>query len=170
LKKGTLYKYRTFGTIPSAPADYFDFYRDLEHWKKWDDNVEDLVVIEKPNDCTDIVYWAVKYPFPLSSRDYVYIRFAKYYESHKLWVITCTSCTHSSKNPGKSKVRVGDYKMVQVLREDDNGQCSTFLETFDDPQLNIPAWLLTWVTKTAIPKFMNKLNVECKNYKQKKKK
>jgi len=168
VKEGTTFKYRTYGTFPNAPADYFAFYRDIDHWKTWDENVEDCGVLDVKNEYTSTLYWAVKFPFPLSSRDYVYTRFAKYYESHKMWVITCKTCEHPSKPPTSKRVRVIKYKMLQALRATPEGHCQTFLETFDDPQLSLPSWVISWVTKTAIPKFMTRLNVECTAYTEKK--
>uniref|UniRef100_A0A6B2LIZ2 Phosphatidylcholine transfer protein n=1 Tax=Arcella intermedia TaxID=1963864 RepID=A0A6B2LIZ2_9EUKA len=169
LKQGTQFKYRTFGVIQCPASEYFSFYKDLDNWRKWDENVDDLSIIERQTEAVDIVYWSVKFPFPLSNRDYIYRRHAKYYDSHKMWVISCRTCEHDSKKPSSKRVRVTNYKMVQVLRESDNGMCQTFIEHYDDPQINAPSWLLNWVTKTAIPKFMSKLTVECKKYiKQKK--
>jgi len=166
-KIGTTYKYRTFGCIPSHPTAYFNFYRDLDHWKTWDENVEELSILEKHNEFSDTVYWAVKYPYPFSSREYIYKRFTKYYESHKMWVICCKACEHAGK-PTSKRVRVTQYKMLQALRETPDGTCQTVMESFDDPQLSIPGWLITWVTRTAIPTFMQKLHVECKAYTAKK--
>jgi len=164
IKEGTTYKYRTYGVIPSSAPDYFEFYRDLNHWKTWDENVEELEILEKQNENVQIVYWSVKYPFPLSSRDYVYRRYSKYYESHKIWVVACKLCEHEKKKPTSKRVRVTQYKLLQALRETPDGKCETFMEAYDDPQLSLPSWLVSWVTKTALPKFMNKLNAECTAY------
>uniref|UniRef100_A0A6B2LI64 Phosphatidylcholine transfer protein n=1 Tax=Arcella intermedia TaxID=1963864 RepID=A0A6B2LI64_9EUKA len=162
-KQGTTYKYRTFATIPSAPTNYFAFYKDLEHWRKWDENVEEITILES-KDNEDVVYWSVKFPFPLSSRDYIYKRFSMYYESHKMYVLTSTVCVHEAKKPTSKRVRVTTYKMLQLFRETPDGKCELVMDTLDDPQVALPGWVLSWVTKTAIPKFITRLTTECQNY------
>eukprot|EP01123_Difflugia_compressa_P013465 TRINITY_DN624_c0_g1_i3.p1 TRINITY_DN624_c0_g1~~TRINITY_DN624_c0_g1_i3.p1 ORF type:complete len:210 (-),score=23.23 TRINITY_DN624_c0_g1_i3:191-778(-) len=169
LGEGTTYSYITQGTMAVNPSCYFDFYKDYVHWKTWDDNVEELNLLESKNENVDFLYWCVKYPFPLTSRDYVYRRFAKYYESHNMWVIMSQVVDHPGHKANDKRVHVTKYKMTQAFRETPSGHTELVMKNYDDPQLSLPSWLTSWVTKTALPKFMNKLVLECNKYTDKKK-
>eukprot|EP01126_Amoeba_proteus_P032770 TRINITY_DN31_c0_g2_i5.p1 TRINITY_DN31_c0_g2~~TRINITY_DN31_c0_g2_i5.p1 ORF type:complete len:136 (-),score=9.22 TRINITY_DN31_c0_g2_i5:522-929(-) len=48
LKEGTeTYKYRSIGRIDCPAEQYFAFYRDLDYWKTWDNNVAGKFNIER---------------------------------------------------------------------------------------------------------------------------
>eukprot|EP01125_Pyxidicula_operculata_P022190 TRINITY_DN8951_c0_g1_i1.p1 TRINITY_DN8951_c0_g1~~TRINITY_DN8951_c0_g1_i1.p1 ORF type:complete len:217 (-),score=40.14 TRINITY_DN8951_c0_g1_i1:64-663(-) len=165
-KEGTaLYQYRALGTIPIPPASYFKFYTDLDHWKTWDENVELLEVFDKKED-HDFVYWSVKFPFPFSNRDYVYRRNARSIEAEGTWVVHCVAEAHPSK-PANSRVRVTSYENLIALKDDGKGNTLLFMDYFDDPQMSIPSSLMNWVTKTALPQFISRLNSTAVKYHQK---
>jgi len=164
LKKGTeLYKYRSLGVIPKCPPQkYFDFYRDLKHWKTWDTNVETLNIIESTSPNSEVIYWSVEFPFPLTNRDYVYSRFFKKYDDD-FFMVFSKACTHP-KQPPTSRVRVVDYSCIVAIGKTENGDTKLFLDSYDDPQLSIPAWVMTWLTGKALPAFLSTLVKECGSY------
>ncbi|XP_045629012.1 phosphatidylcholine transfer protein-like isoform X2 [Ursus americanus] len=63
-----LYEYKVFGVLDNClPAVLADVYMDLDYRKQWDQYVKDLY--EKECNGETVVYWQVKYPFPMSNRD-----------------------------------------------------------------------------------------------------
>lgn len=87
-----MYEYKATGVINATPEEYFAFYKDLDYWNQWDDNVESTCTLHgcrvvthielevfgvEADGLVDKIYWSVKYPFPFTNRDYVYKRFAK---------------------------------------------------------------------------------------------
>eukprot|EP01126_Amoeba_proteus_P032768 TRINITY_DN31_c0_g1_i3.p1 TRINITY_DN31_c0_g1~~TRINITY_DN31_c0_g1_i3.p1 ORF type:complete len:215 (+),score=19.30 TRINITY_DN31_c0_g1_i3:201-845(+) len=170
LKEGTeTYKYRSIGRIDCPAEQYFAFYRDLDYWKTWDNNVAALEVLEKPDPNSEIIYWAVSYPFPLANRDYVYKRFSRHYETENLFMVRSGCIPYAARPPTSRLVRVTDYECVCACQPSTDGTyCTLFLDTWDDPKLSIPGWVLSWVTSTAIPTFLQNLNLKAQSYRTRK--
>ncbi|KAA8585526.1 hypothetical protein FQN60_004220 [Etheostoma spectabile] len=87
-----LYEYKVFGVLSTCTAELCaDVYMDLAYRKHWDTYVKELY--EKDFNGQTAIYWEVKYPFPLSNRDYVYMRERRDFEvdGRKIWVILARS-------------------------------------------------------------------------------
>ena len=85
----TLYHYRIEGRLEYSAATFFDVNCDLEYRKEWDGYAKELHVIETCPNIThaDVVYWCVRFPFPLANRDYVYHRRVAYLDESKSFII-----------------------------------------------------------------------------------
>ncbi|XP_035254051.1 phosphatidylcholine transfer protein isoform X3 [Anguilla rostrata] len=137
---------------------------DLAYRKKWDGYVKELY--EKDCDGQTAIYWEVKYPFPLSNRDYVYVRERRELEpdGRKIWVVLAQSSS-VSQCPEKSGVlRVQDYKQCVAMESDKASGTKMFMNYFDNPGGMIPTWLINWAAKTGVPGFIADLQKACKNY------
>ena len=66
-------------------------------------------MLERLSDGTEIAYWVVKYPWPMSSRDYVYARKAVRDSATGAIVMTSRACTHASMPPVTGMVRVQNF-------------------------------------------------------------
>jgi len=168
LRSGSaLYEYRTIGVIKEVPPkQYFQFYLDSENWKTWDPNMENVEIFLKEADNVEWLYWAVKFPFPFSNRDYVYKRHS-YDLGDELYLIKCVSTQHESKVANSRRVRVVDYDCTVAMRPAKDGQSTQlFLDYFEDLQMSIPTSLMNWVTKTAVPDFIKRVSERAKAYKQ----
>nr|XP_031323957.1 phosphatidylcholine transfer protein isoform X2 [Camelus dromedarius] len=114
-----LYEYKVFGVLEDCPpAVLADVYMDLDYRKQWDQYVKELY--EKECNGQAVVYWQVKYPFPLSDRDYVYVRQRQEldFEGQKVHVILAQS-TSVPQFPEKSGViRVKQYKQRLAIQSD----------------------------------------------------
>ncbi|XP_028354959.1 phosphatidylcholine transfer protein isoform X1 [Physeter macrocephalus] len=63
-----VYEYKVFGILEDCSLDLLaDVYMDLDYRKQWDQYVKELY--EKECNGEVVVYWQVKYPFPMSNRD-----------------------------------------------------------------------------------------------------
>uniref|UniRef100_A0A8C7NYW8 Phosphatidylcholine transfer protein n=1 Tax=Oncorhynchus mykiss TaxID=8022 RepID=A0A8C7NYW8_ONCMY len=121
---------------------------------------------EKDYDGHSAIYWEVKYPFPLSNRDYVYVRERRDVDvdSRKIWVVLAKSSPQSPL-PEKSGVqRVNDYKQTVAMESDGACGAKVFMNYFDNPGGNIPTWLVNWAAKSGVPAFLTDMQKACGNY------
>jgi hypothetical protein len=65
--------------------------------------------------------YKVKFPWPLTNRDYVFQIKTKYFEEKQTFVYLSKGTTHSSKPETTSAVRVTTYTCALVFRTDKNG-------------------------------------------------
>ncbi|KAG7459348.1 hypothetical protein MATL_G00209690 [Megalops atlanticus] len=164
-KETGLYEYKVFGILSSCdPELCTEVYMDLAYRKQWDGYVKELY--EKDYDGQTVIYWEVKYPFPLSNRDYVYMRERRLLEpeGRRIWVVLAQSSS-VPQCPEKSGIlRVKDYK--QSLAMESDGACGTkvFMNYFDNPGGSIPTWLINWAAKSGVPAFLTDMQKACKNY------
>ncbi|XP_075999387.1 phosphatidylcholine transfer protein [Genypterus blacodes] len=160
-----LYEYKVFGVLAACtPELCADVYMDLAYRKQWDGYVKELH--EKDFDGQKAIYWEVKYPFPLSNRDYVYMRERQDLDmdGRKIWVILAKSSTVTPCMEKSGVLRVKDYKQSVALESD--GGCGTkvFMNYFDNPGGMIPPWLVNWAAKSGVPGFLTDMQKACKGY------
>ncbi|XP_004591060.1 phosphatidylcholine transfer protein [Ochotona princeps] len=160
-----LYKYKVFGVLEDcAPALFADVYMDLDYRKQWDQYVKELY----ENDCSgeSVVYWEVKYPFPMSNRDYVYIRQRRELdvEGRKIYVILAQSTCVSQLAERPGVIRVKQYKQSLAIESDGKKGSKVFMYYFDNPGGQIPSWLINWAAKNGVPNFLKDLAKACQNY------
>ncbi|XP_015237513.1 PREDICTED: phosphatidylcholine transfer protein [Cyprinodon variegatus] len=118
-KETGLYEYKVFGGLGSCnPELCADVYMDLMYRKHWDGYVKELY--EKDFGGQTAIYWEVKYPFPLSNRDYVYVRERRDLDidGRKIWVILARSSPQTACAEKKGVLRVNDYKQSVALESD----------------------------------------------------
>ena len=115
----------------------------------------------------------MKYPFPLSNRDYVYARETRELESSLLGKVAVTlshSC-QSSSDQGKERrgvLRVDDYQQTLAISKLKEGPGSRiFIHYYDDPKGSIPTWLINYMAKTGVPGFIDQLRDNCRKYEKK---
>ncbi|XP_068118339.1 phosphatidylcholine transfer protein [Hyperolius riggenbachi] len=161
-----LYQYKIYGNLADCPADLCaDVYMDLDYRKKWDQYWKALQEVESED---GVIYWEVKYPFPLCNRDYVYVRERRDLDinGRKIFVILAKSVT-SPNCPEKSGIiRVNGYKQSVALESDGKSGCKVFMYYFDNPGGMIPSWLINWAAKTGVPNFLKSIQKACNGYKQ----
>ncbi|XP_021340287.1 phosphatidylcholine transfer protein-like [Mizuhopecten yessoensis] len=115
-----LYKYKVYGTLADVdPEICSEVYMDLEYRRQWDTYVHELY--EKEEDGKKLVYWNVNFPFPMSNRDYIYLRELREMESfegNKIWAVMAKSVPCTSVPEKKGVIRVDDYLQSCVLSTD----------------------------------------------------
>ncbi|XP_060059761.1 phosphatidylcholine transfer protein isoform X2 [Erinaceus europaeus] len=114
-----LYEYKVFGVLEDCPPDVLaDVYMDLNYRKQWDSYVKELY--EEECDGKNVVYWEVNYPFPMSNRDYVYIRDCREldWEGQKVYVVLAKSVEVPQFPEKSGVVRVKQYKQSLALVSD----------------------------------------------------
>ncbi|XP_074079770.1 phosphatidylcholine transfer protein isoform X2 [Macrotis lagotis] len=119
-----LYEYKAFGNFKDCPpALCIDVYMDLDYRKQWDSYVKELY--EKEIHGKLVVYWEVKYPFPMSNRDYVFVRDRRDLDlnGQTVHVILAKSCSKSKIPVKDSVIRVSNYRQSLVIESDGKNGC-----------------------------------------------
>ncbi|XP_069511038.1 phosphatidylcholine transfer protein [Ambystoma mexicanum] len=168
-KESGLYEYKIYGSLPDCPPELCaDVYMDLEYRKQWDQYVKELykVTFEKDH----AICWEVKYPFPLSNRDYVYVRERQDLDinGRKIWVILAKSASVSQCPERSGIIRVNGYKQSLAIESDGKNGSKVYMYYFDNPGGMIPSWLINWAAKSGVPSFLTDMQKACKNYPHKK--
>lgn len=160
-----LYEYKVYGTMSSCPADLCaDVYMDLTYRKHWDSYVKELY--EKDFDGQGAIYWEVKYPFPLSNRDYVYVRERRDLDvdGRRIHVVLARSAPQTPCPEKKGVIRVCDYKQSLAIESDGATGTKMFMHYFDNPGGSIPSWLINWAAKSGVPGFLKEMQKACDDY------
>uniref|UniRef100_A0A8D0GT69 Phosphatidylcholine transfer protein n=1 Tax=Sphenodon punctatus TaxID=8508 RepID=A0A8D0GT69_SPHPU len=160
-----LYEYKIFGgLVDCSPELCANVYMDLDYRKQWDSYVKELC--EETHDGQTVIYWEVKYPFPLSNRDYVYIRERRDVDvdGRKICVILAKS-TSVPQCPEKSGIiRVKSYKQSVAIESDGKAGSQVYMYYYDNPGGMIPSWLVNWAAKSGVPNFLKDMQKACLNY------
>ncbi|XP_041458278.1 phosphatidylcholine transfer protein-like isoform X2 [Lytechinus variegatus] len=162
-KTSGLYDYKTMGGIDVPAETCFAVYTDLQYRKTWDSYVKELYEF-KENDRNG-VYWRVAFPFPLSNRDYVFVRETREYDRNGKHIYVCLgrSAEFPSKKEKSGVVRVNDFLQSMIITSDGNGT-KAFMHYYDNPRGMIPTWVINWAAKSGIPGFLDKMVIACKSY------
>ncbi|XP_048876586.1 stAR-related lipid transfer protein 7, mitochondrial isoform X1 [Brienomyrus brachyistius] len=160
---GHLYEYRVLGTYNDiTPRQFFNVQLDTEYRKKWDSLVIKLEVVDRDASTgTEVVHWATHFPYPMYSRDYVYVRRYDVDVEKNLMVLVSRAVEHPLVPETKDFVRVQSYQSRMVIRPhrsfDENG--FDYLLTYrDDPQTAIPRYCVSWMVSSGMPDFLEKLH------------
>ncbi|XP_074117947.1 phosphatidylcholine transfer protein [Sminthopsis crassicaudata] len=160
-----LYEYKAFGDFKNCPPTLCaDVYMDLEYRKQWDSYVKELYEMEIHGKM--VVYWEVKYPFPMSNRDYVYIRDRRDLDlnGRTVYVILAKSFFTPEIPTKNGIIRVKDYRQSLVIESDGKKGCKVSMFYHDNPGGMIPSWLVNWAAKNGVPDFLKDIEKACQNY------
>ncbi|KGL78196.1 Phosphatidylcholine transfer protein, partial [Tinamus guttatus] len=158
-----LYEYKIYGGLADCPPELCaDVYMDLDFRKQWDQYVKELY--EKTYDGEKIIYWEVKYPFPLSNRDVSFQAFCfpcSFSPGH-LGTLTIVSVPQFPEKPGI--IRVQSYKQSLAIESDGKTGSKVYMYYFDNPGGMLPSWLVNWAAKSGVPAFLKDMQNACRNY------
>lgn len=158
-----LYQYRVFGTYTDVtPRQFFNVQLDTEYRKKWDALVIKLEVIERDAvSGSEVLHWVTHFPYPMYSRDYVYVRRYSVDQENNVMVLVSRAVEHPSVPESPEFVRVRSYESQMVIRPhksfDENG--FDYLLTYsDNPQTVFPRYCVSWMVSSGMPDFLEKLH------------
>ncbi|NXT73621.1 STAR7 protein, partial [Zapornia atra] len=158
-----LYQYRVFGSYTDVtPRQFFNVQLDTEYRKKWDSLVIKLDVIERDLATgSEVIHWVTHFPYPMYSRDYVYVRRYSVDKENNLMVLVSRAVEHPSVPEDPEYVRVRTYESQMVIRPhktfDENG--FDYLLTYsDNPQTVFPRYCVSWMVSSGRPDFLEKLH------------
>uniref|UniRef100_A0AAQ5XND4 StAR-related lipid transfer protein 7, mitochondrial n=1 Tax=Amphiprion ocellaris TaxID=80972 RepID=A0AAQ5XND4_AMPOC len=158
-----LYEYRVLGSYNDVtPRQFFNVQLDTEYRKKWDSLVIKLEVVDRDaNTGSEVVHWATHFPYPMYSRDYVYVRRYDVDVDNNLMILVSRAVQHPRVPETQEFVRVNSYRSKMVIRPhrsfDENG--FDYLLTYsDDPQTVFPRYCVSWMVSSGMPDFLDKLH------------
>ncbi|XP_025023817.1 stAR-related lipid transfer protein 7, mitochondrial [Python bivittatus] len=158
-----VYQYRVFGTYTDVtPRQFFNVQLDTEYRKKWDSLVIKLEVIERDQVTgSEVVHWVTHFPYPMYSRDYVYVRRYDVDQENNLMVLVSRAVEHPGVPEDPEFVRVRTYESQMVIHPhktfDENG--FDYLLTYsDNPQTVFPRYCVSWMVSSGMPDFLEKLH------------
>jgi len=158
-----LYEYKVYGTFYDIPARaFFDVQRNTEYRKKWDKLVIslDTVDVDEKTGC-EVIHWVMHYPFPMYSREYVYIRRCHVDAENRVMVLVSKATEHPCCPINNQYVRVSEYSSSMVIKPHDDFDMNGFdyvLTYFDDPKAMFPGPAYSWMATSGVPEFVEKLH------------
>lgn len=164
------FEYKMYGIYNDVTAeDFLQVQIDTEYRQKWDTTAVKLHVVDTEEDSnSDIIYWEMLWPRMFSNRDYVYNRRYSIDTDRNVIVIMSKSTEHPTCPVKPDKHRVNDYHscmVIQPLKAIDEPGIAFSLTYYDDPGVNIPAAVTSWVAVAGMPDFLCKLRQAAKHYK-----
>ncbi|CAL8281563.1 stAR-related lipid transfer protein 7, mitochondrial [Gadus morhua] len=158
-----LYEYRVLASYNDVtPRQFFNVQLDTEYRKTWDALVIKLEVVDRDaNTGSEVVHWATHFPYPMYSRDYVYVRRYDVDWENNLMILVSRAVAHPRAPETQQFVRVHSYQSKMVIRPhksfDENG--FDYLLTYsDDPQTVFPRYCVSWMVSSGMPDFLDKLH------------
>ncbi|KAK1332828.1 hypothetical protein QTO34_006359 [Cnephaeus nilssonii] len=129
------YQYRVFGTYTDVtPRQFFNVQLDTEYRKKWDALVIKLEVIERDViSGSEVLHWVTHFPYPMYSRDYVYVRRYSVDQDNNVMVLVSRAVEHPSVPESPEFVRVKSYESQMVIRPH---------KSFDEVMVMLRAWIM----------------------------
>ncbi|KAG8541200.1 hypothetical protein GDO81_029486, partial [Engystomops pustulosus] len=150
-----LYQYRVFGSYKDVtPRQFFNVQLDTEYRKKWDALVIKLEVVERDVlSGSEVIHWVTHFPYPMYSRDYVYVRKYHVDQENNIMVLVSRAVEHPEVPESPNYVRVRNYQSQMVIRPhtsfDENG--FDYLLTYsDNPQTVFPRYCVNWMVSSAL--------------------
>ncbi|XP_060523581.1 stAR-related lipid transfer protein 7, mitochondrial isoform X2 [Cylas formicarius] len=170
LRGDSLYEYKVYGSYYDVTAEDFLYVQvDSDYRKEWDATAVQLEIGERDVESnSDILYWEMLWPRLFVNRDYVFNRRYKIEPETNTIVIINKTTEYPSFPKYPDKYRVEDYWSYMVIKpyaDMKKPGIEFSLTYFDNPGVNIPAAVTTWVAKSAMPDFLVKLREASKNYK-----
>ncbi|XP_034940585.1 stAR-related lipid transfer protein 7, mitochondrial-like isoform X2 [Chelonus insularis] len=175
-KETGLYAYKVFGTYADVSAEEFlQVQVDIDYRKVWDPTARELEIIDTDPKCAsakdyhnDVIYWEMIWPRLFSNRDYVYKRKWIADRDNGIVVIANKNTNHPNAPNRPDTYRVTSYWSYTVIKasEDFNKPGIQFVLTyFEDPGVNIPTAVTTWVAASGLPDFLCRMRQAAKEYK-----
>ncbi|CAN9504921.1 unnamed protein product [Ophioblennius macclurei] len=158
-----LYEFRVLGSYNDVtPRQFFNVQLDTEYRKKWDSLVIKLEVVDRDAYTgSEVVHWATHFPYPMYSRDYVYVRRYDVDVDSNLMILISRAVQHPRVPETQEFVRVHSYQSKMVIRPhksfDENG-FDYMLVYSDDPQTVFPRYCVSWMVSSGMPDFLHKLH------------
>eukprot|EP00299_Pterocystis_sp_00344_P011397 c5310_g1_i1.p1 GENE.c5310_g1_i1~~c5310_g1_i1.p1 ORF type:complete len:233 (+),score=32.83 c5310_g1_i1:32-730(+) len=146
---------------------YYECYKDNEYRKTWDSSVVDISFLAEDAG-NKIWHWIVKFPWPMSNRDYVYYQRTEAFPEERVFVISGRSVNRdlqSSYKPEQSGVvRVEQFVSTVAIRSLGPGKCEVLCFYFDDPKGSIPKVVVNYATKQAFPSILSNFSAALNKY------
>ncbi|KAA8493150.1 Phosphatidylcholine transfer protein [Porphyridium purpureum] len=160
------FQYCVFGAAPYSADTLFYVCNDLEYHKTWDTSCGEIYVkrvVDEPSR-TELCYWEVVYPWPMSHRDYSYVKRTRTDTvDQKQMFVMYSKAVVDTDLPEKPKiVRVTDYfSKSAIMQGATPNDCKFLLFMYEDPRGSIPKTVLNFFVAKGLPSFLKTLYSAC---------
>ncbi|GJQ84322.1 hypothetical protein Trydic_g5260 [Trypoxylus dichotomus] len=165
------FEYKVYGSYDDVYAeDFVNVQIDIMYRKLWDTTAVILDIVDKdpnPESNDDIIYWEMLWPKFFSNRDYVFRRRYMLDPNTKTMLLVSRCTDHPAYPVQPNKHRVKDYRSHMVIRPHKDYATPGVefgLTYYDNPGVNIPAAISSWVAYRAMPEYLNRLRVAAREY------
>jgi len=141
----------------------YDVFHDAEYRRQWDENMIDGHEFEQLDKNNDIGYYSVKFPAPLTNRDFVNQR-AWRVKDNKSYVIKNHSVNYPPCPEKKGLIRARSLRTGYYLFALEGGNTQLIYVTQTDTKGNIPSMVSNFVTKKFAPKIITKIEKAAQEY------
>jgi len=162
-----MYEYKMYGSFDDVTADEFlSVQLDMSEFRlSWDKSTAHCNVLDKDTKTGGIIYyWEVNWPRFFSNRDYCCYREHSVDPATGTMLVVSRSTEHSA-CPSKKKVwRVQDYESVLTIRPhttSDKPGIEFCLTGFENPGVQLPEAIITYIAIRGMPEFMMNLRESC---------
>jgi len=162
-----MYEYKMYGIFDDVTADEFlSVQLDMSEFRlNWDKSTAQCQLVEEDPQSNGIVYyWEVNWPRFFSNRDYCCYREHSVNPDTGTMIVLSKSVEHPA-CPSKRKTwRVQDYNSVLTIKpftSSDKPGVEFCLTGFENPGVQLPESIITWVAIRGMPDFMMNLREAC---------
>jgi len=162
-----MWEYKMYGNFDDVTADEFlNVQLDMSEFRlSWDKSTAQCNILDRDSMTGGIVYyWEVNWPRFFSNRDYCCYREHSIDPESGTMVVISRSTEHPA-CPSKRKVwRVKDYVSVMTIRphtSSDKPGLEFSITGFENPGVQLPEAIITWVAMRGMPEFMMNLREAC---------
>jgi len=162
-----MWEYKMYGSFDDVTADEFlSVQLDISDFRlSWDKSTAQCNILDRDSESSGIVYyWEVNWPRFFSNRDYCCYREHSVDEESGTMLVISKSTEHPA-CPSKRKVwRVKDYTSIMTIRPhttSDKPGLEFCITGFENPGVQLPEAIITWVAIRGMPEFMMNLREAC---------
>lgn len=162
-----MWEYKMYGSFDDVTADEFlSVQLDISDFRlSWDKSTAQCNILDRDSESSGIVYyWEVNWPRFFSNRDYCCYREHSVDDESGTMLVISKSTEHPA-CPSKRKVwRVKDYTSIMTIRPhttSDKPGLEFCITGFENPGVQLPEAIITWVAIRGMPEFMMNLREAC---------
>ncbi|CAG0905292.1 unnamed protein product, partial [Darwinula stevensoni] len=159
--RGNIYEYKVHGGYADVSAKSFSVAMlDMDFRSQWDVSAIDLTTVDEDPDSNAIILYSVmKYPFPLTHRDYVFKRSHWFFPEKKTLVLVNQSTTHPKCPSNNSYMRIAAYQSVMTIRacgpSFEQPTMEFTLHYYDDPGVQLPTAFVSYVSMFGFQSYLS---------------
>ncbi|CAG0902542.1 unnamed protein product, partial [Darwinula stevensoni] len=159
--RGNIYEYKVHGGYADVSAKSFSVAMlDMDFRSQWDVSAIDLTTVDEDPDSNAIILYSVmKYPFPLTHRDYVFKRSHWFFPEKKTLVLVNQSTTHPKCPLNNSYMRIAAYQSVMTIRacgpSFEQPTMEFTLHYYDDPGVQLPTAFVSYVSMFGFQSYLS---------------
>lgn len=164
-----IYIYKMYGKFEDvSAAEFLSVQLDMSEFRlTWDTSTAQCFVLDKdPDSSQDIYYWEVNWPRFFANRDYCCVRQTYTDPETGVTVLTSRSIRHPHCPEKRKCMRVTDYMAVLTVKPlasdmPDQPGIEFSLTAYENPGVQLPESIITWVAIRGMPEYMNNLRSAC---------